>query len=73
MKVVDKRTPRWHPQHTKAPRYYRGQQIANNYVVDNPHANGAEYNELFTKIYNGLILKFKDSGLKEGEVVINGK
>lgn len=74
MLAVDKRTPRWHPQHTRASRYYTGQAvpIPNNYAVENPFANSDDYALYMDKINRGVCLNIKESesGLDKGEVVV---
>jgi len=67
MLAVDKRTPKWHPQHTHAYKYYCGQSIPNNYEIENVHANSEEYLQLLTKIWQGEKLYIKESGLKPKE------
>lgn len=69
VRVVDKRTPKWHPQHTRASRFYTGQAIPipNNYEIEDVFANNEEYQKYMQKIWDGTCLKIKDSGLKPKE------
>lgn len=72
MQVVDKRSPKLHPQHSRAWKYYRQCSliVPNNYEVKDPHANSQQYLEVLNKIWNGLSLKLTDSGLNPKEEVV---
>lgn len=72
MLAVDKRTPKWHPQHSRASRFYTGQAapIPNNYEIENVHANSQEYLELLTKVWEGKGLHIKDPNLTKKETTV---
>lgn len=73
MRVVDKRAPAWHPQFTHSGRYLIGQNVPNNYTIENVHANSEEWKQMLQKVWDGTLLKVTNSGLKDkDETVIKG-